>query len=72
MNTCKTCRYWGEGFYRDDDADRICDHPKHGECVDSNHKGATDLLIYPYSEGASFITGPNFGCIHHEAKPAGE
>jgi hypothetical protein len=25
-----------------------------------------DMLVYPYSEGGSFWTGPDFGCVHHE------
>jgi hypothetical protein len=28
------------------------------------------MLIYEYSEGGVFWTGPDFGCVHHQSAAA--
>lgn len=25
-----------------------------------------DMLVYSYHEGSGFMTGPDFGCVHHK------
>jgi hypothetical protein len=27
-----------------------------------------DMLVYPYTEGGEFWTGPKFGCVHFESR----
>lgn len=46
-----------------------------GECQNPNlveefgDKGAqSEMLIYSYGEGGGFWVGPNFGCVHFEAR----
>ena len=29
--------------------------------------GRVGWLVYSYPEGGEFLTGPDFGCVHHEA-----
>lgn len=65
MNTCKMCKWWtgphGHGGHWD----------KHGDCTQEKVNGdakldgmhAGDIADYP------LMTGPDFGCIHWEAKP---
>jgi hypothetical protein len=57
---CKTCKWWKPAVV----VGTYCECPKiredwGGECGD-------DELVYDYSEGGGFQTGPNFGCVHHE------
>lgn len=71
MNTCKTCRWWG---FEKEEVTRLhktiakaCGFPK----VDINDEGYEAVtgdkfgLDYPVCD---LITGPLFGCIHHEEK----
>jgi hypothetical protein len=49
-------------------------YTKAGGCIDSDdikNKNNNDSLLYSDGEayGAYFITGENFGCIHHERIP---
>ncbi len=71
MNTCKTCKWWGEPV--NDMIQRACQNPKLAEdgydfsihkrtlpaAIDSAHPSASDDF------GICFFTGPSFGCIHH-------
>lgn len=69
LGTCKTCRWWGLlGSHTDlpmkacsaphlTDADDICDHPTHA-------------MIDAEEGSGKLVTGPDFGCIHHEERPA--
>lgn len=61
---CKTCKFWGkseDGRYVDPNRG-VCNHPK----MHDDYGGvATDELNYEYSEGGLYVTGPEFGCIHH-------
>jgi hypothetical protein len=63
MNTCKTCKWWGRV------REGCCDF------VDTLHsaKPATRFEIYASADDdhnlqAYLLTGPDFGCIHHEAR----
>lgn len=64
MNRCKTCKHW---------APHLDGHLLHlgGRCNSDKlaeydtEVTASDMLIYDYSEGGGFNTGPAFGCVHH-------
>lgn len=67
--TCKTCMFWsGEALFGNPDrfTQRECTHDKLREYYFAD--AADDDLVYPYQEGGSFYTGPNFGCVHHVKK----
>jgi hypothetical protein len=74
MNTCKTCK-WHKAENRDPrqaEGGAFCRCPKIYEETcgpDGADEYAADHCVYSYSEGGSFWTGDNFGCVHHEAKP---
>ncbi len=59
---CKTCKYWlvKERFSGG--------HCGNGDKIaeDDGQDYLSDMLIYEYSEGGRFWTGPEFGCVHHE------
>ena len=59
---CKSCRYWIPEVLRRPHFGGLCDNPK-------IHEGGCDYgmdaLVYPYAEGGTFWTGPEFGCVHH-------
>ena len=68
MNTCDTCKWWGERQEKGGGTAvwcemRFCRHPK----LDSNEDldGADVSSIDGYGD---IETGPKFGCIHHEPK----
>ncbi len=60
MERCKDCRFW-EAQTWGGTHQHICVSPKLGEQVDGE-----DVLSYPYSEGGTFMPGPEFGCVHFE------
>lgn len=67
MGKCKACKYWNkETNYMLSENQGICDSDKLSE---DNHelrdKNTDDMLIYPYDEGGCFVTGKDFGCVHH-------
>jgi hypothetical protein len=66
--TCKTCKHWSplSESYRDPEvaAGGICRSSKLDEDQGQGH--GADMLVYRYSEGGQFWTGPEFGCVHHE------
>ncbi len=65
MNRCKTCNDWTAmaPYGRNEDYEhRKCDSQK----LTEGFFGVTaDMLVYPYTEGGVFYTGPEFGCVHH-------
>lgn len=83
MNNCATCKHWTppEDFYDEIctplDQDtfepmtmpfevRMCQHPAKTFCerpVEANGFGLADASTYR----ATLYTGPEFGCIRHEA-----
>jgi hypothetical protein len=68
MNRCKTCERWEpcaiDPCNEDTRAGGICRSDKLTE--DWGQRRGADMLVYAYSEGGSFWTGPDFGCVHHE------
>ena len=67
MDRCKTCQHWTKN-------DEAWSYARHGgECQSGNlledggpENYRPNNLVYSYSEGGSFWTGPEFGCIHHK------
>ena len=74
MPRCTTCKHWvpaNEKYPRnhwdeDKQAGGLCESPKLTEDHEFRHDA--DMLVYPYTEGGEFWTGPKFGCVNHEAK----
>lgn len=68
---CKTCKHWSplSKSCRDPEvaAGGICKSSKLVEDQGQGH--GADMLVYRYSEGGEFWTGPGFGCVHHEERP---
>ena len=76
MNTCQHCRYWKQlpPYHRSSVFQRfgLC---KSVMFVDENREGdppdnyTNNMLVYSsdYGYSGSFMTGPDFGCIHWEA-----
>lgn len=60
MNTCDTCKWWNA---LPNSNDRFCLHPKVGGLGD----GKDDEAYHDY-EDVYIMTGPKFGCVHHEPK----
>lgn len=72
MNTCKTCIHWVASHLNEAEWMKECRSPKLMESGDQYRNGfenARDVLIYSYSEGGYFNTGPDFGCVHHQTSP---
>lgn len=68
METCKTCSFWERNV-------RANDSRNHGECrvvslsYNSNALPAGVAISYDFDrELGNLVTGPNFGCVHHEIK----
>lgn len=69
MNTCKSCKWWGVNLADAhlQDGYGSCDFPEMLE--DVRHQIPADDNAYCYTnEPGNIMTGPNFGCIHHEPK----
>lgn len=72
---CKNCKWWDSenSSLRNNDT-FACTNPKLGEYCDvrerlgADYESASDTLEYEYNEGGSIFTGPDFGCVHFEAK----
>jgi hypothetical protein len=43
----------------------LCQSEKLNE--DWGQSYGADMLIYEFGEGGGFWTGPDFGCVHHQA-----
>lgn len=77
METCKTCRWWGirningnatvayEGDSKACCSPKLIDIEEHKEGY-AAIKGDGFGLDYPVCD---LMTGPDFGCVHHEVKP---
>jgi hypothetical protein len=72
MNTCKTCKWWGAAAIGHSKANH-CENPKSvplshllsggdipDDWVETGHDEET------VHAAPVFVTGPDFGCIHHE------
>lgn len=69
MNRCATCKHWQAWPYGRDArgaAGGLCRSAKIGE--DGDVRYDADALVYPYQEGGEIWTGPEFGCVHWQAK----
>ena len=76
MNRCRSCGKWEP--YLTAFPNRIfaeSEEKKAGGlcCSDKlveDHSGLheKDMLVYPFTEGGHFWTGPDFGCVHWEPK----
>ena len=69
MNKCKTCQHWNT----DTRIRNIHNGVLFGSCESENltedignSSYQPQNLVYPYNEGGYFLTGPEFGCIHHK------
>ncbi len=62
MNTCKTCAYWTTDRYAPR-GHRACACPS----CDTADPSCSDTLVC-WGGDAEVYVGPDFGCIHHEAK----
>lgn len=74
MEHCKTCKHWvpyltefpgGATNSPDVRAGGHC-HNDAKLTEDYGQGHGADMLVYPYSEGGRFWTGPDFGCVQHE------
>jgi hypothetical protein len=78
METCKTCKHWMPHSNKypnhareDKKAGGLCQSETLVEDERTwGHGYGADMLIYEYSEGGVFWTGPDFGCVHHQAAAA--
>lgn len=72
MNTCKTCKHWKREQLPTDNVRNTG-----GMCRSENIRENWSFdyyqpanMVYDYSEGGGFWTGPDFGCVHHsEGQP---
>jgi hypothetical protein len=70
VDTCKTCKHWTPSDWKDPYkyVAVTCASPRVQAMGDSSERNVDDTLLYG-GMGVDFLyTGPNFGCIHHEAK----
>ena len=73
METCKTCKHWmpySDKYPKDraSEAKKAGGLCRSGKLVEDWGNGyGADMLIYEYPEGGGFWTGPDFGCVHHQA-----
>lgn len=65
MNRCKTCKWWAgpvkTSIIKDNSGYGKCEHLKLSD--DTHSDGAIDSEDY-----GGIYAGPEFGCVHHEAK----
>jgi hypothetical protein len=71
METCKTCKHWIPYSGKYPKSPRgLCQSEKLTE--DWWQSYGADMLIYEFREGGVFWTGPDFGCVHHQAAAAND
>ena len=68
--TCKTCKWWEEptDYVRTVTTAGYCRSPKLVDINDRGYEGVAGTgfgMDYPVCH---LVTGPDFGCIHHEPK----
>lgn len=61
MNTCDTCKWWMSRDY----PHCVCENKKVSDGTPSQIPNEAYLAVHDEGE---FVTGPKFGCIHHEPK----
>lgn len=68
MNTCDTCKWWGTSPEpRFEPHLRGCSSDKNMAGYHVEHVPDDGMLV-ENDEGWGFVTGPKFGCVHHELK----
>ena len=67
MNTCNTCKWWGaaKSGPHSYGQHKVCEHIVRNLGVDYS---ASVSPIHDNDFLSDLFTGPQFGCIHHEAK----
>jgi hypothetical protein len=68
MKTCKTCKHWMPYSDKYPKRRALCKSEKLVEDWGDNY--GADMLVYEYSGGGAFWTGPDFGCVHHQVATA--
>lgn len=74
MNTCKSCKYWNVSYKIDANKMSDCDFPDTITAEKFIKDGSgTGIKIEATAHDDSglmvtFLTGENFGCIHHKQK----
>lgn len=64
MNTCDTCKFWGKEHHAETENRKFCKHRKLDPDV---YEGMDFATVYDGIDSL-IMTGPKFGCIHHEPK----
>jgi hypothetical protein len=67
---CKNCAYWKPT--PEDHGGGQCQSENIVEDWYDDACYRPDMLVYPYSEGGYFWTGPEFGCVHWIAPASSE
>jgi len=67
MNTCDTCKWWCKSLEETDKPPMQCDNDKLHLDLRGNDTCGCDG--YTEHRSGAMITGPQFGCVHHEPKP---
>ncbi len=73
MNTCKTCKYWHDDEFGNEwGLFKPCHHSKvhdNNRFHDHTQDELVDVLCASTDgDTPTILTGPDFGCIHHEPK----
>lgn len=69
MNTCKTCKWW-KWFEAKQELEKKPEFT-HKPCLNPktwDDSGSLDGTYIMNSIDSFLVTGPSFGCIHHEPK----
>lgn len=66
MKHCETCLFWEKVDprkipYEDMNIGGFCQSPH----ISEEYGYSPISLVYSYSEGGQFWTGPKFGCVNH-------
>lgn len=76
MSTCETCRFWQADFLEENSTSiwnvagfRVCKCPALNQDFWNEGKEAGSGVCYLSMDApVEFLTGPEFGCVHHESK----
>jgi len=60
MGKCKSCKFRDKSGH--------CISTKLADDWGQRDDEKQDMLLYDFSEGGGFWVGPEFGCVHHQAK----
>ena len=70
MNTCDTCKWWKPLDGEPNEPLMMVCFNEHIHCDVSMVGGDANCACdaYPEHHSGRMVTGPKFGCVHHEAK----